>query len=570
MKKGFLVELGIWACIFCMGWTGRAGTYFVDFAGGSDSNNGLSATTAWKHCPGDTNSAGVPKGIALAAGDSVVFKGGVAYVGDIAVKSSGAGGSPITYDGTGSNWGSGRALIDLQNIYYHAFYSNPGRHFITIKGFRISHAKNNNNTQNQTINRNGVDMKGVNYGGNGDVYCEGGIFDMGGTNWVLDGLDISEFENCYDRAILAAETDGDPLSPLEVPCTKAGIYMYNGAHNAVITNCTLWAIGRTAIKFFGATNFVVTDCNIGGADNLTNKGWFAVAVKMSGVGSSGCGPGMVRETKAHDGWQYQGDEAQQRCHAGDWFHLFGDNDGKLESDADVHDILFDRVYCYSDHTFKYMNGTSYYFLESDVYNIEWRNCLMVNSFSGAIEVRDSSNLVVNASTFIDNAGNVPFYVKSGNFMTGPKAVKLRDNVFMTTSANTANTPCGTSGGAYSGPMVDSDYNLYYSPNNGNPAWRWAGVNRPLAAWQTFSGQDIHSRTGDPKLVSIPLAGANSSTGDYHPTSVSPLLGAGEDLSSLFTIDFDGETRQSPWTIGALLQFSTVPPPTNVRVVEKSP
>lgn len=84
-------------------------TYYVDFDNGSDSNDGISAATPWKHAPGDSNATSTAS-MVLAPGDTVLFKGGVHYRGSITINASGSSGSPITYKGDG--WGSGKAIID--------------------------------------------------------------------------------------------------------------------------------------------------------------------------------------------------------------------------------------------------------------------------------------------------------------------------------------------------------------------------------------------------------------------------------------------------------------------------
>ena len=86
--------------------------YYVDYVGGADSNNGTATGTPWKHCPGDSNATGTPGGTTLAAGDTVNFKGGVRYEGEIIVTANGTSGSPITFQGSPSGWGTGKALVD--------------------------------------------------------------------------------------------------------------------------------------------------------------------------------------------------------------------------------------------------------------------------------------------------------------------------------------------------------------------------------------------------------------------------------------------------------------------------
>ena len=90
-------------------------TYYVDFVGGFDSNNGLTTSSPWQHAPGDSNAAGVPAVTTLYPGDTVQFKGGVDYIGYIYIPNSGTASNPITYKGTG--WGSSQAEIDGANAF---------------------------------------------------------------------------------------------------------------------------------------------------------------------------------------------------------------------------------------------------------------------------------------------------------------------------------------------------------------------------------------------------------------------------------------------------------------------
>jgi len=94
--------------------SGSSGTtYYVDYASGSDSNLGTTPSTPWKHVPGDPRATGEPSATTLGPGDTVVFKGGVAYVGTVVVPWSGAPDRPITYDGNSAGtFGSGRAIVD--------------------------------------------------------------------------------------------------------------------------------------------------------------------------------------------------------------------------------------------------------------------------------------------------------------------------------------------------------------------------------------------------------------------------------------------------------------------------
>lgn len=83
-----------------------ASSYYVDFVGGSDSANGTSTINPFKHCPGDANYSG---GTNLQSGDTVTFKGGSVYRGNITVQTG------VNYIGT-SAWGSGKAILDGSTV----------------------------------------------------------------------------------------------------------------------------------------------------------------------------------------------------------------------------------------------------------------------------------------------------------------------------------------------------------------------------------------------------------------------------------------------------------------------
>jgi hypothetical protein len=72
-------------------------TYYVDSAGGSDSNDGLSPSTAWQHLS-KVNAK------TFAAGDSILLKAGGSWTEQLYPKGNGASGSPIKIDkyGTGN------------------------------------------------------------------------------------------------------------------------------------------------------------------------------------------------------------------------------------------------------------------------------------------------------------------------------------------------------------------------------------------------------------------------------------------------------------------------------------
>jgi len=97
----------------------KAATYYVDFDGGNNASAGTSTGTAWKHSPFDANATGNPASTTPAAGDTIQFKAGVRYKGQLIINSSGTAGNPITYKGTG--WGTGKAIMDGSVLHSNAW-----------------------------------------------------------------------------------------------------------------------------------------------------------------------------------------------------------------------------------------------------------------------------------------------------------------------------------------------------------------------------------------------------------------------------------------------------------------
>ncbi len=127
--------------------SGTAATYYVDFVGGSDSNNGTSTSTPFQHCPKDASATGTAASVTLAAGDTINFKGGVIYksgttIGSGLFQTSGTSNAPITFQ-TAANWGSGMAVLDgtiggtngFNNCFSLGNYS--GADWTTISGLEI-------------------------------------------------------------------------------------------------------------------------------------------------------------------------------------------------------------------------------------------------------------------------------------------------------------------------------------------------------------------------------------------------------------------------------------------------
>ena len=91
---------------------------------------------------------------------------------------------------------------------------------------------------------------------------------------------------------------------------------------------------------------------------LGGIGFFSVALRIT-YDSHNI---RVYDNIFHHGWQYEGDVAGQRCHAGDWIHMYG-NPGSGEY---PHDMVFERNVFYNDKEFDYSHGTAFSFMEEGI------------------------------------------------------------------------------------------------------------------------------------------------------------------------------------------------------------
>ncbi|HAQ21319.1 MAG TPA: hypothetical protein DCR40_19120 [Prolixibacteraceae bacterium] len=81
---------------------------YIDFDNGNDANDGLSASTPWKHHPWDVTATGNAKN--SSGIQTFIFKRGVVYRGVLTAKESGAAGNQVRLT-SNPDWGTGEAAI---------------------------------------------------------------------------------------------------------------------------------------------------------------------------------------------------------------------------------------------------------------------------------------------------------------------------------------------------------------------------------------------------------------------------------------------------------------------------
>jgi len=529
-------------CVLQTGILCELNTYYVDFENGNDNNNGLCSDSAWKHAPGDNNAVGVAASTNLVAGNIVRFRGGIEYAGMVTINWGGSSNSYITYLGNADGiWGIGSAKINLNNSYYHAFSSSL-KNYIKIIGFDIYNVKNTKNDQNVLVWRNGSSQL-VNYAGSGITGDLGVILNSRGSNWIIQNCIFHDVENYADTCLENAEQDGDASTLSSVPSDQAQIRMRGpGIENITIEGNELYAFGLTGINIYGTKNVTIKNNNFGGINRGQKTGWFSVAIRIESsagtIGSENVNI-YVGNNTFHDGWQYEGDDPLQRCHAGDWIHMYGAPNVMPDN------ITYDGNFWYNDKSFVTTHGSAMSQIDS-ARNIYVRNNVFVNPHAGNGAINFHSD--INNSYFENNLVIVYPHgtgVSNGISVNGKGNGYIRNNIFVHFDGGI----CIYDSTATSLP-ADSNNNIFYLPNGGT-IYRYSTTYYNLDTWRTFSGLDGLSSSQNPNLVSIPINAALSSQGNYHLTSSSANAIDSAKIINSFSLDKEKISRPqgSAWDIG---------------------
>lgn len=204
-------------------------TYYVDFASGADTNNGLSKSAPWRDAPGMASCASNCAVYSLHPGDQVIFKGGVTWTSNafpMVVTASGTTGNPIYY-GVDQTWFAGNAWsrpsFDLSDrTWQGAPILANSANYVTFDNLEI---------KNEEVDNSGswppVSSIAVN----------------GGSNITI--------QNCYIHGwSILQPTTGSDYFP------TGGIAFYNGSTAGSVQNCVLDGSpeSNSGVAIYGATS----------------------------------------------------------------------------------------------------------------------------------------------------------------------------------------------------------------------------------------------------------------------------------------------------------------------------
>lgn len=231
----------------------QSATYYVDYVGGSDASAGTSTGAAFQRCPGDYRATGMAASTTLAAGDTVIFKGGVEYVATrtnancTTLSWSGSAGNYITYDGNSAGtWGTGKAILTDNHHYYGTsgigttvFGSSSAKSWLMFKSFHFYELGGSATLPvdpGVATNRNsgaGFNFAGGITGGANSVYIADCDFEEIGYYWNSKPMDVNSISGLGVQSI---DVDGLTVTNCTFKRLSIGLEM---AWPAVMTNLTV-------------------------------------------------------------------------------------------------------------------------------------------------------------------------------------------------------------------------------------------------------------------------------------------------------------------------------------------
>ncbi|MCX6899980.1 MAG: right-handed parallel beta-helix repeat-containing protein [Verrucomicrobia bacterium] len=513
--------------------------YYVDFENGADINNGLSTTSAWKHCPGDVNATGIPRSTPLSAGDVVTFKGGVHYCGTIHLVFNGTTTMPVTYNGNSSgNWGTGKAVIDGEHLNQDArrygFVTDTSVSNVVIRNFEVLHLGGVANLQDYT-------NQPLPYSPGYGVY-------------LRDATNV-EVRDCYFHE-LGVWANVRPAS-YEIGLGGFGIYAF-GVDGLTVANCEFTRMEKGIRVSPGqvgqnkaARRVLITECD------FHNYMRWLVEISTSADNTT-LDDITVSHCRLHDFTEFDSGVWQG---AGVCPHT----DGIILGVSDYRNRTYGTIRLHSNHFYQNTTaggGTAMIFSTGMGGNVQIYNNVFVNSLHGcgAIYIQDGP---------IPGHGDTPinFEICNNSFYDGRYAILLRT---VTSGCNVGdgnitilnNAFCKAVGdAAFSVVVFDTnsapkmvDYNCYCTPRADQLIMmRGPQGYATLADARSKWGWETHGMVADPRYVDVSQGvGVNSSRNNLHLTGNSPCINAGTNLSHRFTLDKDKLQRHptQAWDIGA--------------------
>ena len=508
-----------------------AAIYYVDYLAGSDSNSGTSNRTPLKRCPGDMNYT--PTGSAptsLLPGDTIIFKGGVKYVGNIRLLYDGSeSGGYITYRGNTpmGDWGVGKAIIS----------STSGATFLTDQSGNTSYIKL-------------LNLEITSSAASGAA----GITDNEETTYTKDHIII---QDCYIHDIPDYTDAGCNVN-------GKGI-MFEKANNITIDNNRMERTGYYGIYFRGGNDSLVISNN-----TMTDQ----ILWGISFIQTNGNVSNVTISNNVLYDLNYVYDTGYSSCggqYHSDWIYLLSVGQPNDFSNFYIYNnILYNTI------DFNEYGGTGMIFIahqpgDTSVQfnNIRIYNNIIYNPHAQAIQPAGQGTYYIYNNTITIKEGLRALY-SYARTNSVPPIIEFRNNIVTKLNGYQA-IELGRPSQGNDPPVLTASNNLYNCVSSS--PFLYNNIAKTWVQWQAIGYDNIGSLGPfiDPHFIqfgSFPYFASD----DLHLRIDSPAKDAGWNASAYLNSDRDSVIRPqgTGWDLGAYEYnesiFLKIPnPPSNLNV-----
>ncbi len=518
-KKRFLFFLMFLMLLQAPAW---GATYYIDYAGGADSNAGTSKTTPWKHQPYMVGFTGT---YTHSAGDIFIFKGGVTWAYSAAdhifpmtIKAGGATGNPDQY-AVDKTWYAGTSYMPPV---FDGCQTAEGLNVCALNG-AATLGKNSwlVGDDNGVFSVSNIVINGLQLQDIGAPVTAGG--DASGSAIAFENLNAIAVENCIISPH-AAQAFAFSNYNNGSPQNESSIYVHD--------NQISYA-GRGVI--YGYPGYTVNDVRVYNnkwegpgltlASDIYNYGGYHNDGLMVGC-PAGCIANAVTVTNI---------EFNNNLFNGQWEHCtaqYYSNGGTGNTS------IYDNVFSIENNS---SNGSPMQDFVDMGYSSGFADWGTINVYNNTF----SSDALVGYNKGVNNGFAINYPSTAS-----PLDISVKNNIFSGVATGVIVGP-----GTWTSLAIDGNlYNVTTSGGYGHLGYINGTSYNSLSA-ACAAGYDCNSLGGNNYSSSYPgftlLPNGTLGSGNWQLQPGSPAIKEGTDLSSVFTVDLAGNQRPSNhWDMGA--------------------
>ncbi len=572
-KNKIIIFLGIILAVLLLPKISWAATYYVDYVDGADTNNGISSLTPFQHSPGDGNGTRCVnncQSTTIGAGDTVYFKRGVTYIGQITIgrsgtqQTSGSNGN-VTDNGVFNSEGQSFSSTVVAGDWLYIYNSEAGQtgKFLNSIGLWKVYSVDSN------IQLTLLDFNASAYNGGDLTYIITRPISFDSTASFGTGIATISGDNTYAHMfatygysylrfanltfINQKPPTGYPGPTCSGTVSSACIYDWARSLNGIILDSLIFTddyravnlasggTGYSVVRNCVITNYAYPITGLGGSYNLFENNSLSTGGLGTGVGNYG----VIRNNTFQDSRS-----PNEICgsHSDAIGPIHGTSYGWIYNNR-ITDMIEGIYFTYLN------NGNSYWSIINNLLIGMWGQ--PNGSGEGAIILYDSDHFNIYNNT-IFGVGNKNGWLRGiwlgqNAGSKGSPNNTVKNNIVYSLGADIY---LGTENAASDSGTV-WDYNIIYTPNNLDSMDK-AGVAKTWSQWQA-AGYDTHGSNSAPSFVQP--AGID-------PTALNLKMNSNDTVAKntgttgilFFDLENISKPQGSAWDIGAYEYVQAAMPP----------